>query len=243
MKTIFITGGSRGIGKAIVEKFIKLGHKVAFTYCSQRDLAVELENKYNQRNELKVKGFQADVSDFDKAKKTILEALELFGEIDILINNAGITCDKPLLKMTSDDWHQVININLNGVFNYCRNIIFHMLKKNNGRIVNISSISGIIGIAGQSNYSAAKAGVIGFSKALAKELAPYKIIVNALALGFIETDMTKNISKDNMETIKQKIPLKRIGLVEEVAELVTYISLQLPDYCTGKVIEMDGGMI
>lgn len=239
--TIFITGGSRGIGKAIVEKFALGGFNVAFTYNKNKELAEKLIASLKEKNP-DVIAFQADINDFNRAKEIIKEVKSMFGQIDILVNNAGIKIDKSFLMMTQDDWRSVLATNLDGVFNYTKAVIFDFLKRGSGNIINMSSISGIIGLPGQVNYSTSKAGIIGFTKSLAKEVAKQGVRVNVVCPGFIETEMLDAIPSNIKEQMLEHIPLKRIGRPEEVANLVWFLASSNSDYITGQVFVIDGGL-
>ncbi|MEW5759065.1 MAG: 3-oxoacyl-[acyl-carrier-protein] reductase [Candidatus Omnitrophota bacterium] len=238
-KVVLITGGSRGIGKAIVEKFANSGFKVAFTYNKNANLAQEIVTDLNNSD---IIALQADVSDFNRAKEVVKEVKARFGQVDILVNNAGIKIDKSFLMMTQDDWRQVVTTNLDGVFSYAKAVMFDFLKRSSGNIINISSISGVIGLPGQVNYSASKAGIIGFTKALAKEVAKQNIRVNAVCPGFIETEMLDTIPQNLKDNLIQAIPLKRVGNIKEVADLVYFLASPDSSYITGQVIVIDGGL-
>ncbi len=241
-KVALITGATRGIGKQIALTLSKEGYNIVLNYRKESEeldyLIKEIEN--NNVECLTVKG---DVSIFDDCKNFVNKAIEKFGKIDVLINNAGITKDMLLARMNKENFTQVIDVNLVGTFNVTRNVITYMMKARSGRIVNISSVVGISGNAGQTNYSASKAGIIGFTKSLAKEVASRNILVNAIAPGFIESDMT-NILKDEVkEEIVKNIPLKRIGKAEDVSNLVKFLVSDDSSYITGQVINVDGGML
>src|SRR5207237_5502825 len=212
-KVAIVTGGSRGIGRAIVQALARDGAKVAFTYVQNKSAADEVADGD------KIVAFQADVTNFDQAKDLVKQVKEKFGRIDILVNNAGITRDKLLLMMSEKDWDDVLDTNLKGVFNLTKPVVGVMLRQRSGTILNITSISGIVGMAGQVNYSSSKAGMIGFTKALAKEVAKLNITVNALALGFIETDMIAILNSEYRNKALEQIPLGRFGKPEEVAEI------------------------
>ncbi|MCX7920493.1 MAG: beta-ketoacyl-ACP reductase [Clostridia bacterium] len=239
-KIALVTGGSRGIGKSIVLDLIKKGAKVAFTYLSGEKEALELQSQAASMGGDAV-AFRVDVGNFEDAKRMCNEVVGKFGRIDILVNNAGKTRDKTLLVMEPDDWNDVINTNLTGMFNVTKNCIFHMLKNKSGRIVNLSSISGIEGLPGQTNYSASKAGIIGFTRALAKEVAAYGITVNTVAPGGVKTAMIEGMSDKAREALLATVPARRFCEPEEVANVVAYLADESPTYMTGNVIVLDGG--
>lgn len=239
-KRAVVTGGTRGIGRAIVEQFLNDGCEVVFTYQSSAELANEIVSKFPDS---KVFAFQADASKFNEADETIKFALEKLGGVDILVNNAGTTKDNLLLRMSEVDFDSVINANLKSVFNYTKAVVKTMMGQRYGKIINVSSVVGIIGNAGQANYVASKAGVIGLTKSNAKEFASRNICVNAIAPGFIETDMTTKLNDKQKETISANIPLKRLGKGQDVANLVVFLSSPESDYITGQVIAVDGGMV
>lgn len=240
-KSAIVTGGSRGIGRAIVIMLAKEGANVAFTYVKSsleaENLKVEIE-----KQGVKALALQIDVRDFDKTKELVEKTKLAFGKLDILVNNAGITKDMALMFMTREDWQNVIDTNLNGLFNVARNVIVTFLKQKSGDIVNITSISGIIGMARQTNYAASKAGIIGFTKSLAKETAAYNIRVNAVAPGFIETDMVSSLKEEYKNELKKVIPLGRFGRAEEVANAVRFLLSEESGFITGQTIVVDGGL-
>ncbi|GAB4288849.1 MAG: 3-oxoacyl-[acyl-carrier-protein] reductase [Marinilabiliales bacterium] len=240
-KTALITGASRGIGKAIALKYAENKANVVFT-----DI-VDDENFKNTEKELlemgvKAKGFISDASSFENSQKVVEEILKEFPTIDVLINNAGITRDNLLMRMTEEQWDLVININLKSVFNLTKAVLKTMLKQKYGSIINISSVVGVGGNAGQSNYAASKAGIIGFTKSVAKELGGRNIRCNAIAPGFIETDMTAKLPKEVVESWYEKIPLKRGGKPEDVANTAVFLGSDLSSYISGQVINVCGGM-
>ena len=241
-KTALITGGSRGIGKGICEVFAAHGANVAFTYRSsgqQADaLAQELEGKC-----IKAKGYQSDAANFQAAEELINTVIADFGKIDVLINNAGITKDNLLMRMSEDQWDAVINTNLKSVFNLSKFIARPMMKNRGGSIINISSVVGVNGNAGQANYSASKAGIFGFTKSMAKELGSRNVRVNAVAPGFIETEMTDELDPNVLEQWKAAIPLKRGGSPEDVANTCLFLASDLSAYMTGQTLLVDGGMV
>lgn len=237
-----ITGGSRGIGKAICLKLAKLGYKVALNYRSDEAGAMEVVNliKNHGGEAVAIKG---DVSNYEEALNIIEQTKNIYGTIDVLVNNAGITNDKLMLRMKEEDFDKVINVNLKGTFNCVKHVVPVMLKNKRGVIINLSSVIGIIGNAGQSNYAASKAGIIGLTKSMAKELGGKGIRVNAIAPGFIKTDMTETLSETVKEKLKESIPLKRLGEGEDIAEAVSFLCSDGASYITGQVINVDGGMV
>ena len=240
-KTAIVTGGTRGIGKAIVLELAKSGCNVAFNYSKSDDLANELVKEIEALG-VKAVAKKADVSDFESAKDMIKEVKDEFGQIDYLVNNAGITRDKLLAMMKEDDWDDVININLKSVYNFSKAVIMTMIKQKNGKILNITSVSGIAGVAGQTNYSASKAGMIGFTKALAKEVGKAKINVNAIACGFIETDMTSELPDEYKQKMTDMTALKRFGTTDDVAKAAKFFLSDDANYVTGQVLSLDGGL-
>lgn len=241
-KVAVITGGTRGIGKQIAISLAKNGYDIATNYRTEND---DLKNLVEQIKEIGVKIFKykCDVSDFSSSEEFIKNIISEFGKIDVLINNAGITKDGLLMRMKKEDFENVIDVNLVGTFNITRNVIPHMIKAKTGRIVNISSVVGVSGNAGQTNYSASKAGIIGFTKSLAKEVASRNITVNAVAPGFIQTQMTDVLKEEVKEEILKQIPLKRFGTTEDVANVVKFLVSEESTYITGQVINIDGGML
>jgi 3-oxoacyl-[acyl-carrier protein] reductase len=240
-KTAIVTGGTRGIGKAIVLELAKSGCNVAFNYSKSDDLANELVKEIEALG-VKAMAKKADVSDFESAKDMIKEVKDEFGQIDYLVNNAGITRDKLLAMMKEDDWDDVININLKSVYNFSKAVIMTMIKQKKGKILNITSVSGIAGVAGQTNYSASKAGMIGFTKALAKEVGKAKINVNAIACGFIETDMTSELPDEYKKKMTDMTALKRFGTTDDVAKVAKFLLSDDANYVTGQVLSLDGGL-
>lgn len=240
-KVAIVTGGSRGIGKALVLMLAQEGADVAFTYAKSVEDAEKLSAEIIKLGR-KPLALQMDVADFDKAKELVEKVKETFGRLDILVNNAGIIRDKALMMMTKEDWREVIDTNLNGTFNITRNTIVTFLKQKSGSIVNITSVSGVAGMSRQTNYAASKAGIIGFTKSLAKEVAPYNIRVNAVAPGFIETDMISGLKDEFKEELKKKIPLSRLGKVEDVAAAVRFLLSEGANFITGQTIIVDGGL-
>lgn len=241
-KVALITGGARGIGKQIAITLAKEGYDIALNYRSNTD---ELAMLKEELESYKVKCLlvQGDVSNFEETERITKETIDEFGKIDVLINNAGITRDMLFLRMKQEDFESVLDVNLVGTFNMTKNVVNHMMKARQGRIINVSSVVGVSGNAGQTNYSASKAGIIGFTKSLAKELASRNILVNAIAPGFIGTDMTNVLKEEVKENILNQIPLKRIGEAQEVANVVKFLASPDSSYITGQVINIDGGML
>ncbi|HEX8269147.1 MAG TPA: 3-oxoacyl-[acyl-carrier-protein] reductase [Flavobacterium sp.] len=241
-KTVIITGASRGIGKGIAQVFAKHGANVAFTYSSSVESANALEAELNASG-IKAKGYQSNAADFAEAQKFIDTVLVDFGTIDILINNAGITKDNLLMRMSEEDFDKVIDVNLKSVFNMTKAIQKTFLKQRSGSIINMSSVVGVKGNAGQTNYAASKAGVIGFTKSVALELGSRNIRCNAIAPGFIETEMTAKLNEDVVQGWRDSIPLRRGGSVEDVANACLFFASDMSAYVTGQVMNVDGGML
>lgn len=240
-KTALVTGGTRGIGKAIVEYLAELGADVALTYARSADAAESIKNEL-ETSGTKVKIFQADAADFDSANEVISSVVDDWSKLDILVNNAGITKDNLLLRMSEEQWDDVLEVNLKSIFNYSKAVARPMMKNRGGSIINISSVVGISGNAGQANYSASKAGIIGFSKSMAKELASRNIRTNVVAPGYITTEMTDELDDSVIEMIENETPMGRAGDPEDVARLVAFLASDLSSYITGEVIRVDGGM-
>jgi 3-oxoacyl-[acyl-carrier protein] reductase len=240
-KVALITGATRGIGKGIAEVFAKEGAHVAFTYAGSVDKAKALEDELGKIT--KVKSYQSDASDYDAAQKLAADVMEDFGKIDILINNAGITRDNLMLRMSKDDWDTIIKVNLDSVFNLTKAVIKPMMKARSGSIINMTSVVGVKGNAGQANYAASKAGVIGFSKSIALELGSRNIRCNAIAPGFIETEMTGALDEKTVQGWREAIPLKRGGQPEDVANACVFLGSDMSGYITGQVLNVDGGML
>jgi len=240
-KTAIISGASRGIGRAIAVELAGEGANISFNFLKSGRDAESLEKEISALG-VKAKAFQVDIKDYNAVKAWADKTMELFGGIDIVINNAGIIKDRALALMEPGDWHEVINTNLNGTFNLTRASIVPFIKQKSGVIVNIASVSGVVGIPRQTNYSASKAGIIGFTKSLAKEVAPYNIRVNAVAPGFIETGMLENLKEEYKSQIIKQTPLGRMGKPEEVAKAVKFLVSEKANYITGQVIIIDGGM-
>jgi 3-oxoacyl-[acyl-carrier protein] reductase len=241
-KTAIITGASRGIGKGIAEVFAKHGANVAFTYSSSVESAQALESGLNALG-IKAKGYQSNAADFNEAETFVNAVLAEFGTVDILINNAGITKDNLLMRMSEEDFDKVIEVNLKSVFNMTKAIQKTMLKQRSGSIINMSSVVGVKGNAGQTNYAASKAGVIGFTKSVALELGSRNIRCNAIAPGFIETEMTAKLNEDVVQGWRDSIPLKRGGTTEDVANACLFFASDMSAYVTGQVMNVDGGML
>ena len=241
-KVALVTGAARGIGKQIAITLAKEGYNIALNYRTNTDSIVELKNQIENFG-VECLLVQGDVSVFEDAERIANETFEKFGRINVLVNNAGITKDMLLLRMKPEDFMNVIDVNLVGTYNMTKNVSGYMMKAREGRIINVSSVVGISGNAGQSNYSASKAGIIGFTKSLAKELASRNILVNAVAPGFIETDMTNVLKDEVKEKIAEQIPLRREGKAEEVANVVKFLASDDSSYITGQVINIDGGML
>ena len=240
-KTAVITGGSRGIGLAIAKKLASQGANIAILYVGDESEGIAAKEALAEYN-TKVEQYFCDVSDFNASKEVVDKVIEEFGGIDILVNNAGITRDKLVLNMDEKDFDAVIGVNLKGTFNMIKNVYQHMMKKRRGRIINLSSVVGLNGNAGQANYAAAKAGIIGMTKSVAKELAARGVTVNAIAPGFIGTDMTAALSDKNKEAIMASIPAKKMGTPDDIANTVAFLASDEASYITGEVIKVDGGM-
>jgi len=240
-KLALITGGSRGIGKGIVEVFAAQGAHVAFTYNSSAEAANAMADELSQ-NGVIVKAYQSDAAQFDQAESLVAQVLADFGSIDILINNAGITKDNLLIRISEEDFDRVIEVNLKSVFNMTKAVQRTMLKQRHGSIINMSSIVGVQGNAGQTNYAASKAGIIGFSKSVALELGSRNIRCNVIAPGFIETEMTQKLDEATVQSWRDGIPLKRGGTPQDIANTCLYLASELSSYVTGQVIHVDGGM-
>lgn len=241
-KTALVTGGTRGIGKAIALELAETGYNIILNYRTANEELNNLKKEIEDKN-VNCYLVYGDISKFEDCENIAKTAIEECGKIDVLVNNAGITRDGLIMRMKKEDFDSVIDTNLVGTFNMTRNVIPYMVKQKNGRVINLSSVVGITGNAGQTNYSASKAGVIGFTKSLAKELASRNILVNAIAPGFIETDMTNVLSDSVKESILNQIPLKRMGEAKEVAKLVKFLVSEDSKYITGQVINVDGGMV
>ncbi|MFN5846570.1 MAG: 3-oxoacyl-[acyl-carrier-protein] reductase [Flavobacteriia bacterium] len=241
-KVVLITGASRGIGKSIAEECVKQGAKVAFTYLSSDEKARALEAELTKNGGV-AKGFKSDASKYDEAHKLVDDVVAEFGTIDVLVNNAGITRDTLLMRMTEEQWDEVINTNLKSAFNLTKAVQRPMLKARSGSIINMSSVVGVTGNAGQSNYSASKAGLLGFTKSVAQELGSRNIRCNAIAPGFIETEMTEVLDQKVVEQWRNSIPLKRGGAPADVANLTVFLGSDMSAYITGQTINVCGGMV
>ena len=241
-KSVIITGGSRGIGKAIAEKFAQNGANLAITCIKITDEALELVKNIESLG-VKVKIYESDASDFESAIKLAENVFNDFGSIDVLVNNAGITKDNLLLRMSEEDFNDVMKVNMNSVFNNTKAVLRQMLKQKNGSIINLSSVVGVKGNAGQSNYSSSKAAIIGFTKSVALELGSRNIRCNAIAPGFIETEMTKALQQDQINEWAESIPLKRSGKPEDVANTSLFLASDMSSYITGQVMNVCGGML
>lgn len=241
-KVAIITGATRGIGRGIALEFAKQGAHVAFTYSSSAQAAILLEEELKAMG-IQAKGYQSNAADFEQSQKLVDEILETFGTVDILINNAGITKDNLLMRMSEADFDEVINVNLKSVFNMTKAVQRTFLINRKGSIINMSSVVGIKGNAGQANYAASKAGVVGFSKSIALELGSRNIRCNVIAPGFIETEMTEKLGEEVIKGWRDAIPLKRGGTPQDVANACVFLASDLSTYVTGQVINVDGGML
>ncbi len=241
-KVAIITGGSRGIGKEIAKKFAKENYNLVINYVSEKTNTEELKKEFEALG-AEVLFIKTNVTSYEECEKMAKDAINQFGKIDVLVNNAGVTKDSLLLRMKEEDFDTVINVNLKGTFNVTKACIPYMMKKKSGKIVNISSVVGISGNSGQANYAASKAGIIGFTKSVAKELASRNILANCVAPGYIATDMTNGLSDAVKESINNQIPLKRVGMPEEVAKAVYFLAGEENSYITGQVLNVDGGML
>jgi len=241
-KNVIITGASRGIGRGIAKAFAKEGANIAFTYNASAEAAKELEEELSAYG-IKAKGYQSNAADFEAAQELARKVLEDFGKIDVLINNAGITKDNLLMRISEEDFDKVMEVNLKSVFNLTKAVIRPMMKQRKGSIINMSSVVGLKGNAGQANYAASKAGILGFTKSVALELGSRNIRCNAIAPGFIETEMTAKLDEKQVEEWRKAIPLKRGGTPQDVANACLFLASDMSDYITGQTISVDGGML
>lgn len=240
-KVVLVTGGSRGIGAGIVRRFAENGANVAFTYRSSADEALAIEAELKEMG-VEAKAFQSDAASFEQAEQLVKDVLETFGKIDVLINNAGITQDTLMLRMKEEQWDKVIEVNLKSVFNLTKQVLRPMMKNRGGSIINMSSIVGITGNAGQANYAASKAGIIGFSKSIAKEVGSRNIRCNVIAPGFIETDMTDALDDKVKDSYLANIPLKRLGKSEEIADVCVFLASDMSAYVSGQTLSVCGAL-
>lgn len=241
-KVALVTGASRGIGREIAKKFAEQGANVAFTYLSSVEKGQALEAELAAYG-IKAKGYRSDASDYASAEQLVIDVVTDFGTLDILVNNAGITRDTLLMRMSEDQWDEVMRVNLKSVFNLTKAATKPMMRAKNGSIINITSVVGLMGNAGQSNYSASKAGIIGFTKSIAKELGSRNIRSNAVAPGFIETEMTGELNEKALEDWLKNIPLKRAGQGDEIANACVFLASDMSKYITGQTLQVDGGML
>ena len=240
-KSALVTGGTRGIGRAIVETLADAGARVAFTYRSSADAADAIVNAIEEAGGDAL-ALQGDAADTEVAQDHVDTVVDAWGSIDVLVNNAGITRDGLMLRMKEEDWDDVMNANLKGVFNYSKAAYRPFMRQRSGRVINISSVVGVMGNPGQTNYAASKAGIIGFSKSLAKELASRNVTVNVVAPGFVETDMTEEMSDKAQEAMQEAVPLGRPASTQDVAQAVGYLASDAASYITGHVLHVDGGL-
>ena len=240
-KVVIITGASRGIGKSIAKGFFDNNCKVALISRNKKDL-IDTKNVIGAKSN-NIQLFPCDISNFSDVQNMIDKVIKYYGNIDILINNAGITKDNLILRMKEEDWDTVIDVNLKGCFNTVKAVVKQMIRNKKGSIINISSVIGLIGNAGQTNYASSKAGIFGLTKSLAKELGSRNITVNAIAPGYVETSMTEKLSTNIKNDLYKNIPLKRLGSVEDIANLVLFLSSEKASYITGQIMNVDGGMV
>ena len=241
-KVVLVTGGSRGIGKETAKVYAENGYNVAINYVSDKTDVEGIKKEFQDMG-VKCLMIKADVSNREEVEKMVEEVISEFDKIDVLVNNAGITKDTLLMRMSEEDFDKVIEINLKGTYLVTKAVTKYMMKKRQGSIINLASVVGVVGNSGQCNYSASKAGIIGFTKSVAKELASRNIRANAVAPGFIETDMTNVLKDEVKENINAQIPLKRMGTAREVAEVIYFLGSEKSSYITGQVINIDGGMV
>lgn len=240
-KNVIVTGGTRGIGKRIVTDFYRLGANVYFLYSSSDEAARRLEEELNHSFQV-IKGFKCDISDYNETQTVITNIIKECNVIDVLVNNAGLTKDSYFGLMSKQSWDKVIDVNLNGTFNVTKACSINFMKHKSGVVLNMTSIAGLLGIAGQTNYSASKAGIIGLTKSLSKELASYNVRVNAVAPGYIATDMTDKLAPNLQEEFTSQVAMKRFGTTQEVSNLVLFLASDYSSYITGEVISVSGGL-
>lgn len=240
-QVVWVTGATRGIGRAIATVLAEAGSRIVCTYLASSGAARQVQKELESHG-ADVWCIQQDVCDFDGTRRVFEGIMQRYGRLDALVNNAGVTADSPLYLMEPDQWHRVLQTNLTGVFNSCRVAITSMMKQGSGRIVNVASVAGLIGVAGQTNYCASKAGIVGFSRALAKEASQFHVTVNVVAPGYIDTEMTAQLPEAKRQSIMKQIPLKRMGTVYEVAAVVRFLLSGECRYITGQVIPVDGGL-
>ncbi len=241
-KTALITGASKGIGRAVAQEFARQGANVAFTYLSSVEKGEALQQEL-QAAGVSAKGYRSDASDFDAADDLIKQVVEDFGSLDILVNNAGITRDNLLMRMSEESWDEIMNVNLKSVFNTVKAATRTFMKQKQGSIINMTSVVGLKGNAGQANYAASKSGIIGFTKSVALELGSRNIRSNAIAPGFIETEMTEQLDEDTIQSWREAIPLRRGGTPLDVANCAVFLASDHSSYITGQVLQVDGGML
>ncbi|MBX7241323.1 MAG: 3-oxoacyl-[acyl-carrier-protein] reductase [Bacteroidia bacterium] len=241
-KVVLITGATRGIGRGLAESFAQQGADIAFTNISQTETVAEIQS-FIESQGVRARFYEANAASFDDAQRVIDDVVATFGKIDVLVNNAGITIDGLLLRMTEEQWSKVIHVNLDSAFYHIKHAIRHMMKQRSGSIINITSVVGVDGNAGQANYAASKAGMIGLTKSVAKELGSRNIRCNAVAPGFIQTEMTAVLPEKEVEMWKTKIPLQRPGTKDDVSNVCLFLASDLSSYVTGQVLHCDGGMI
>lgn len=242
-KVALVTGGNGGIGKAIALRFASQGAKVAIFATNQEKGQLVVDEIFQELGEERARFYQVDVADTEAVKGQVEQVLQDFGQVDVLVNNAGITRDGLFLKMKEEDWDKVLNVNLKSVYNTCHALTRSMMKARGGKIINVTSVSGLIGNPGQVNYSASKAGMLGFTKSLAKELAGRNVCVNCIAPGYIHTAMTEAMTEKQKQEILSAIPMKRMGQVTDIANTALFLASELSDFITGQVITVDGGMV